>query len=193
MKLGIIVGSTREGRGTDRAAKWVAAAAEQLEGVEVETLDLRNYDLPMFNEAISPQYNPERKTEGVVKQWLDKLAEKDAIILVTPEYNRTLPAVLKNALDYVAYELEKKPVALVAHGSTGGAQAVHTLRAVTAGTLAVSVPRAVYIPTMAGMAFDEAGNLNADLAANPYGPNGVLQATLADLVWYADALAAAQK
>lgn len=192
MKLGIIIGSTREGRATDRAATWVAAAASKLESVEVEVLDLREYDLPFFNEAISPQYNPDRKPEGVVKQWLDKLAEKDAFIVVTPEYNRTLPAVLKNAFDYVAYELEKKPIALVAHGSTGGAQAVHTLRAVTAGTLAVSVPRAVYIPTMAGMAFDEAGNLSADLAANPYGPNSALQVTLADLLWYASALATAR-
>lgn len=192
MKLGIIIGSTREGRTTERAAKWVAAAASKLEGAEVEVIDLRDYDLPFFNEAISPQYNPDRKPEGVVKQWLDKLAEKDAFIVVTPEYNRTLPAVLKNAFDYVAYELEKKPIALVAHGSTGGAQAVHTLRAVTAGTLAVSVPRAVYIPTMAGMAFDEAGNLSADLAANPYGPNSALQVTLADLLWYASALATAR-
>ncbi|MBL8121629.1 NAD(P)H-dependent oxidoreductase [Candidatus Saccharibacteria bacterium] len=188
MKIGIIVGATREGRGTDRAAKWVARAAEKLEGADVEVLDLRDYELPFFDEAISPQYNPERKPEGAVKAWLDKLAEKDGFVVVTPEYNRSLPAVLKNALDYVAYELEKKPVALVAHGSTGGAQAVHTLRAVTAGALGVSVPRATYIPTMAGMAFDEEGNLNEDLAANPYGPNGALQATLADFQWYATAL-----
>ncbi|MCA9327095.1 NAD(P)H-dependent oxidoreductase [Candidatus Saccharibacteria bacterium] len=193
MKLGIIIGSTREGRGSERAAKWVAVAAQKVDGFEVETLDLLDYELPFFDEAISPQYNPERKPAGVVKQWLDKLAEKDAIIVVTPEYNRSLPAVLKNALDYVAYELERKPIAVVAHGSTGGAQAVHTLRAVTAGTLAISVPRAVYIPSMAGMAFDEDGNLNADLAANPYGPNSALQATLSDLAWYAEALSAAKK
>lgn len=192
MKLGVIIGSTREGRGSERAAKWATAAAKQIDGAEVQVLDLRDYELPMFNEAISPQYNPERKPEGVVKKWLDKLAEMDAFIVVTPEYNRSLPAVLKNALDYVAYELEKKPIAVVAHGSTGGAQAVHTLRAVAAGALAFTVPRAVYVPTMAGMAFDEDGNLNADLAANPYGPNGALQTTLADLVWYTQALAAAK-
>lgn len=193
MKLGIVIGSVREGRGSERAAKWVAAAANKLDGVTVETLDLRDFDLPMFDEPASPQYNPERQTDGDVKKWLDTLAAQDALILVTPEYNRSLPAVLKNALDYVAYELERKPVALVGHGATGGAQAVHTLRAVTAGTLAISVPRAVYIPTMAGMAFDEDGTLNPDLAANPYGPNGALQATLADLLWYAGALSSAKK
>lgn len=190
MKIGVVIGSTRDGRSTDLVAKWVVAAAQKLEGAKVQTLDLRDFDLPMFNEAISPQYNPDRKPEGEVKKWLEALAEQDAIVLVTPEYNRSLPAVLKNALDHVAYELEKKPVALVAHGSTGGAQAVFTLRAVTAGVLAVSVPRATYVPAMAGMAFDADGKLNADLAANPYGPNSSLQATLADLMWYAEALRA---
>ncbi len=145
MKLGIIIGSTRQGRSTDRPAKWALAAAQQLDDVEVELLDLADYPLPFFDEAISPQYNPERKTTGVVKAWLDKLAEMDALIVVTPEYNRTLPAVVKNAFDYVAYELERKPIGIIAHGSTGGAQAVHTLRSVAAGTLAVTVPRTVYI------------------------------------------------
>jgi NAD(P)H-dependent FMN reductase len=60
MKLGIVVGSTREGRVSEKYAKWVAAAAGKMEGVEVTLLDLRDYDLPMFNEAISPQYNPNR-------------------------------------------------------------------------------------------------------------------------------------
>ena len=192
MKLGIIIGSTREGRSTDRAAKWVATVANTLEGVEVTMLDLRGYDLPMFNEAVSPQYNPARNPEGVVKQWLDALASQDAFIVVTPEYNRSIPAVLKNALDYVAYEMEKKPVGIVAHGSTNGAQAVSHLRGIIPGVLAISVPKAVFAP-MAGSAFDENGVLNADIAANPHGPAGALNAMLADLVWYADALVAAKQ
>ncbi|HTK39278.1 MAG TPA: NAD(P)H-dependent oxidoreductase [Patescibacteria group bacterium] len=188
MKIGIIIGSTRQGRSTDRPAKWAAEAAKQLDDVEVEMLDLKDFDLPFFDEPISPQYNPERTTEGVVKAWLDKLAEMDGFIVVTPEYNRTLPAVVKNAFDYVAYELERKPIGIVAHGSTGGAQAVHTLRSLAAGTLAVTVPRTVYITPSAGMAFAEDGTLNAELAANPYGPNPALQHMLKDLVAYAGAL-----
>ena len=188
MKLGIIIGSTRQGRGTDRAAKWALEATKQLDDVDAELLDLRDYELPFFDEAVSPQYNPERKPEGIVKEWLDKLAEKDALIVVTPEYNRTLPAVLKNAFDYVAYELDRKPIGIIGHGSTGGAQAVHTLRSVIAGTLAISVPRAVYINAMASMAFSENGELNEDMAKNPYGPNSALQTMLDDLVSYATAL-----
>lgn len=188
MKLGIIIGSTRQGRGTDRAAKWALAAAAKLDDIEAELLDLRDYDLPFFDEAISPQYNPDRKPEGVVKEWLDKLAEKDAFIVVTPEYNRTLPGVLKNAFDYVAYELDRKPVGIIGHGSTGGAQAVHTIRSMAAGTLAVTVPRAVFINSPAKAAFSEDGTLNEDLAKNPYGPNNALESMLGDLVAYATAL-----
>lgn len=192
MKLGIIIGSTREGRSTDRAAKWAATIASTLENVEVTTLDLRDYDLPFFNEAASPQFNPDRKTDGVVKQWLDALAAQDAFIVVTPEYNRSIPAVLKNALDHVAYELDRKPVGIIAHGSANGAQAVSHLRGILPGVLAVSVPRAVFVP-MAGTAFDENGVLNADIAANPYGPAGALQVMLADLVDYATAFATIRK
>ncbi len=187
MKLGVIIGSTREGRVTERAAKWAATEAGKLEGVEVEILDLRDYDLPMFNEAVSPQYNPDRKSEGVVKQWLDKLAEQDAFIVVTPEYNRSIPAVLKNALDYIAYEMNRKPVGIIAHGSTGGAQAVSHLRGIIPGALGVAVPRAVFVHGASG-AFDENGVLSAEIAANPYGPAGAITAMLKDLADYAKAL-----
>jgi NAD(P)H-dependent FMN reductase len=192
MKLGIIIGSSREGRSTDRAAKWAATAAKELNGVEVTTLDLRDYDLPMFNEAVSPQYNPERKPEGAVKQWLEALAAQDAFIIVTPEYNRSIPAVLKNAIDYVAYELDRKPVGIIAHGSANGGQAISHLRGIIPGALGISVPRAVAV-TVAGHAFDENGVLNPELAANPYGPAAALKVMLADLIWYADALIAAKK
>ena len=187
MKLGIIIGSTREGRSTDRAAKWAATVASTLDDVEVTTIDLRDYDLPMFNEAVSPQYNPERKTEGAVKQWLDALAAQDALIVVTPEYNRSIPGVLKNAIDYVAYELDRKPIGIIAHGSSNGAQAISHLRGIIPGTLAVSVPRAVFVPGASG-AFDENGVLNAELAKNPYGPAAALNAMLGDLTAYAKAL-----
>ncbi len=192
MKVGIIVGSTREGRSSDRAAKWVAAAVANLDGVEAEILDLRDYNLPMFNEAVSPQYNPDRKPAGAVKQWLEALARQDALIIVTPEYNRSIPAVLKNAIDYIAYELDRKPVGIVAHGSSNGAQAVSHLRGIIPGALGVTVPRAVYLP-IAGHAFDENGVLRADLADNPHGPAAALNAMLTDLAAYSTALATIRK
>lgn len=193
MKILVVVGATREGRITDRAGKWVAAEAARLESATVELLDMRDYEMPFFDEAVSPQYNPDRKPAPVVKKWLDKLAWADAVVLVTPEYNRSYSAVLKNGLDYVAYELEKKPIALVAHGSTGGAQAVSHLRGVTSGILAISVPRATYFSDGVASHIDEAGNLSAEAKARPYGPETALQTTLNDMKWYADALSTATK
>ncbi len=187
MKLGIIIGSTRQGRSSDRAAQWLANQAAELDDTETEILDLRDYPLPFFDEAISPRYNPNRALTGIAKEWLDKLGELDAFVIVTPEYNRSIPGVLKNALDYVAHELSKKPVAILAHGSNNGAQAVTALRNVTAGVLAVSVPTVTYIG-MAGSAFDENGTLSPEIAANPYGPATTVTSMLTELKWYSDAL-----
>src|SRR4051812_39646745 len=111
-KIAVIVGSTREGRVSDKLAKWVAAEAEKL--AEVEVLDLRDYPMPFFDEPGSPRYNPGRAPAPEVTKWLDKVATFDGYVIVTPEYNRTMTAVLKNAIDVVAYEMEDKPVALVA-------------------------------------------------------------------------------
>lgn len=192
MKLQIIIGSTRPGRQSDRLAKWVANEAKSLPDTTAELVDLADYDLPMFNEAISPQYNPDRKPSEPVKKWLDKLAEADAYVLVTPEYNRSYPAVLKNALDYVDFQLAKKPVALVAHGSTGGAQAIAHVRGVLSGLQTFAIPKATYVIGWVGQMIDEAGNLNEETKANPAGPQAALTATLEELKWYSDALAAAR-
>jgi NAD(P)H-dependent FMN reductase len=189
MKLGIIIGSVRQGRVSGNMATWVANAAKKYEGVEVEVIDLLEYKLPMFDEAISPQYNPDRKPEGEVKRWLDKLAEQDAYIIVTPEYNRSIPGALKNAIDLVAFEMAKKPVAIASHGSTEGAQAVAQLRGIVPAVQAVSTPVFVGLPYMdaqgmtADGTFEDAGGYRA----------GQLTAMLDDLVWYGGALAAARK
>ena len=189
-KIAVIVGSTREGRQTDRLAKWVAEEVGKV--AEVETLDLRDYPMPFFDEAISPRYNPNREPKPEVKTWLDKVAAFDGYVLVTPEYNRSTSAVLKNALDVLDYQMEQKPVALVAHGSAGGAQAVGNLRNALPGVGAVSIPQALYFTDRVGEAIDEAGVLKAELAEAPYGPQSNLEAQAKSLAWYAEALAAAR-
>lgn len=190
MKLQVIVGSTRPQRMTIRLAKWVVNQAKQLPGTEVEMLDLKDYPLPFFDEPKSPQFYPERKPNPVAKKWLEKLAEADAYILVTPEYNRSTSGVLKNALDYIDYQLERKPVALVGHGSTGGAQAVSHLRGIVPGLLAVTVPRATYFSGSVTELIDESGNLSEEISAKPYGPHTSIKQTLLDLKWFSDSLAA---
>ncbi len=192
MKLQVIIGSTRPGRVSERIAKWVASEAKNLSESEVELVDLADYNLPMLDEPISPQYNPNRKPNLTSRKWLDKLAEADAYVLVTPEYNRSYSAVLKNALDYIDFQFAKKPVALVAHGSTGGAQAVAHLRGVLPGLLAVTVAKATFLIRISDN-IDENGKLDEELAKDPYGPLVALKATLEDTKWYSDALAAARE
>lgn len=190
-KIAVIVGSTREGRVTDRLATWVAAEVQK--NAEVEVVDLRDYQLPFFEEAISPRYNPERKPGGAVKQWLDKVAAFDGYVLVTPEYNRATSGVLKNALDFLAYELEQKPVALVGHGTTGGAQAVGNLRNALPGVGAVTIPQAIYFNHRVGEVITEDGELHEEVANNPYGPQTALQSQAKQLVWFANALKTAKE
>jgi len=189
-KIAVIVGSTREGRQSDRLAKWVAEEVGKVG--EVEVVDLRNYPMPFLAEAISPRYNPNRSPVPEVKKWLDKVAEFDGFAIVTPEYNRSTSAVLKNAIDYLDYQMENKPVALVGHGSSGGAQAIANLRMALPGVGAVSIPQALFFTDRVGEAIDEAGALKAELADAPYGHHSNLATQAKSLVWYADALAAAR-
>ena len=192
MKLQVIVGSTRPGRVSDRLAKWVVLAAKAMPDTEVELVDIADYKLPFLDEPISPRYNPNRTPNSEAKRWLEKLAEADAYVLVTPEYNRSYPAVLKNAIDYIDFQMERKPVALVAHGSTGGAQAVSHLRAVLTGIHAITVPAATYFIGHVNEMVDDNGNLSEAAKANPYGPQTALQHMLDSTKWYSDALAAAR-
>lgn len=193
MKLGIIIGSVRKERVSDRVAKWVAKEAQNLEDTEVVMIDLIDYKMPFFDEAASPQYNPNRKVDPEVRKFIDAVAPLDALVIVTPEYNRSYSSVLKNALDYLDFQLFKKPVQLVAHGSTGGAQAVSHLRAVLPGLGAVTNPTAVMITDRVGTIISDDGELNEDIKANPYSPQSTLKNALADLKWYSDALASARK
>lgn len=192
MKLQVIVGSTRPGRVSHRIGKWAAKEAANLADTEVELLDLADYPLPFFDEPISPQYNPNRQPVAQVKKWLDKVAEADAYVIVTPEYNRSYSAVLKNALDYIDFQFARKPVALVAHGSSGGAQAIGHLRGVIPGLQAVTVPAATYLTGRGSDVIDEDGNMTEEAKAQPYGPHNAIQRTLDETKWYADALAAAR-
>jgi NAD(P)H-dependent FMN reductase len=165
-----------------------------MEGVEAELIDLKDYPMPFFDEPTSPRYNQNRQIDPAVKPWLDKLNEKDAYLFVTPEYNHAIPGVLKNALDYVTWEIQRKPAAVISHGSAGGARAAINLKVVLSESRAVPLP--TFTPlTMTGMSeqIDDDGNLTEAGKANPRDPQGALQAALEELKWYSDALAAARQ
>ncbi|HEY1064015.1 MAG TPA: NAD(P)H-dependent oxidoreductase [Candidatus Saccharimonadales bacterium] len=186
-KIAVVIGATREGRVTDKLATW--AAKEVAKQADVEVLDLRDYPMPFFDEP-SPRYNPDRKPTSEVQKWIEKIAEFDGYVFVTPEYNRSIPGVLKNAIDVLAYEIESKPVALVGHGSSGGAQAIANLRMALPGVGGVTIPQALFFTDGVGDAIDDAGILKAELQENPYGPQASLSTQVDTLVKFAEALKA---
>jgi len=125
-RIGIIVGSVRQGRFADHPANWINEVAKQRPEIDVELLDLRDYPMPFFEEATSPAWGPSKN--AVAQRWQKKVASLDGFIMVTSEYNRGPPASLKNALDYAYNEWVRKPVAFVGYGGVGGARAVEQLR-----------------------------------------------------------------
>ena len=192
VKLGIIIGTTRQNRQSTKQASWVVNTAQQLEDAEVTVIDLADYPMPFFDEPISPRYNPERTPAPEVQKFLDVMAAQDAYIFVTPEYNHSIPAVLKNAFDYLTWEMSRKPAAIVSHGTVGGARAAMHLKEVISEGQAVPIPKFVAFAHMSD-AIDEEGNLSEELKQNPYGPQGALQGLLEELVWYGEALKSARE
>lgn len=142
----VIVGSTREGRFADKAAAWIADELKKQEGASVEILDLKDYEMPFFNEAVTPSYKTEPYKNEVVARFTQKISEGDAFVIVTPEYNHSTSGVLKNALDWVYQEWNNKPVAFVSYGSTGGARAVEQLRLMAVELQMAPIRNAVHIP-----------------------------------------------
>ena len=125
-KIGIVVGSTRPNRFADKPTEWIEKIARARGDIDVEVLDLRDYPLPFFNEAVSPAWGPSQNE--VAQKWQKKVAELDGFIFIAAEYNRGPTAVLKNAIDYAYNEWNKKAVTFVGYGGVGAARAVEQLR-----------------------------------------------------------------
>src|SRR5262245_56514816 len=111
-RLAIIVGSTRPERQADAIARWVAGHASRHGAFNIEVLDLRDWPLPMFAESRETVGDLQDPTYSVpiVKAWNAKLAEADAYLFITPEYNHSVPGVLKNAIDsvFLSFALRNK-------------------------------------------------------------------------------------
>jgi NAD(P)H-dependent FMN reductase len=122
--LKIIVSSTRPGRIGPKVAEWVRAQipAEQWES---EVLDLAAIGLPFLDEEDMPMNGNYAKAH--TQAWASKVFESDAIIVLTPQYNRSFPAPIKNAIDYLFAEWDGKPIAIVGYGWSGGVDAAADL------------------------------------------------------------------
>lgn len=131
VNIKIIVGSTRPGRFNVQPASWIARLAKEHKDLNVELLDLKDFNLPLLDEDNTPMMGQYEKE--YTKKWAEKIAEADGIIMVTPEYNHSTSGALKNAIDYLYQEWNFKPVAFVSYGSAaGGSRAVEHLRGIAA-------------------------------------------------------------
>ena len=123
--ISVIVGSTREGRFSGKPAHWIQSQLKKRDGVDAHRLDLREFPMPFFDQPLTPAM-PGRSPyqHPVVQRWTAAIAQSDGFVFVTPEYNYGPSAVLKNALDWVYPEWNRKAAAFVSYGSAGGARAV---------------------------------------------------------------------
>ncbi|MET7778167.1 MULTISPECIES: NADPH-dependent FMN reductase [Streptomyces] len=125
-RIGIILGSTRPGRNGEAVAHWVHELATQRTDAQYELVDLVDYKLPLLDEAYPPAMG--QYSQPHTQQWAAKIASFDGFVIVTPEYNHSVPGALKNAIDFLAAEWANKAVGFVSYGSTGGVRAVEHLR-----------------------------------------------------------------
>ncbi|WP_128515902.1 NADPH-dependent FMN reductase [Tabrizicola thermarum] len=189
-RIALIIGSIRQHRFADIPAAWMKAQADARGDMDVEIVDLRDFNLPMFDEPASDAYVPSSNPAAVA--WQKKIAGYDGYIFVVAEYNHSITGPLKNALDQAYTAWARKPMAAIAYGSMGGARALEHLRLIAVELQMVPTRNAVHIggadfwkvhPGMGG-----SGNL-ADI-------EGALlpsaKATLDDLAWWAKATMAAR-
>ncbi|HTB21510.1 MAG TPA: NAD(P)H-dependent oxidoreductase [bacterium] len=191
LKLQIIVGSTRPERNADALLRWIGPAAAAQKAFEVETLDLRDWPLPFFQETratVGDLSNP-TYSDPLVKRWNDKIAEGDAYLIITPEYNHSIPGVLKNAIDSVffSFRFRHKPVAMAAYsiGATAGARAVEHLCAIMLEADAVPLRSPVLVPFVEN-AFNAEGKPSVPVQ------DIALSVLLEDLAWMGQTLKTAR-
>jgi NAD(P)H-dependent FMN reductase len=190
LKIGIIISSTRDSRFADKPAEWIAEQAKQRDDLEIELIDIRDYNLPFFNEAASNLWMPSQDENA--QRWQSKIGELDGFVFVVAEYNHSIPAALKNALDQAYVEWNRKPAAYLGYGGVGAARAVEHLRGINSELQMAPIRSAVHIG---------GGEL---MKIHPMGANGPMSeiedilkpsvtAMLDDLTWWGNALKTARQ
>jgi len=160
--LQVILGSTRPTRAADPVARWVLDRAGRHPAFRPELLDLRDWPLPMFGEhfgTIGDLTDP-TYSDPIVRSWNAKIREGDAYLVITPEYNHSVPGVLKNAIDsvFVSFAFRNKPMGIVAYSgsNTGGVRAAEHLAQIAVETEAVPLRSSMGI-SFVDKAFDAEG------------------------------------
>ena len=127
VKIGLIIGSTREGRLSSQVADWVLSFTEGNTEAEFEIVDIKDYDFEEFDSMPPGMMNREYNSDNVTS-WSQKIDELDGFIFVTPEYNKDISPSLKNAIDHLGPEWANKAAGSVSYGSTLGVGATMALR-----------------------------------------------------------------
>jgi NAD(P)H-dependent FMN reductase len=129
----VILGTTRDARFGAKPAAWLMELAKEHPEATFELVDLKEVNLPLFDEPIPPLMGDYRHDH--TKKWAEIVGEADGFVFVTGEYNFSIPASLKNAIDYLAAEWRYKPVAFVSYGASAGGQlAIQHLRQIGGNT-----------------------------------------------------------
>jgi NAD(P)H-dependent FMN reductase len=176
--LAVIVGSTREGRVGEVVAHWFAGLAACRDTLRVDVVDLADYTFPArYPREATPQ----------MRTFSAGLDRADAFVVVTPEYNRSFPASLKQAIDYAYDEWQAKPVGFVSYGCRSeGLYAVEQLRTIFTELHAVTVRDTVGLDLLGGHVDDEGRPCGTDDQAQ------AVEAMLGQLTWWGLALRAAR-
>jgi NAD(P)H-dependent FMN reductase len=178
MRLAVIMGSVRQGRFGPTVANWFASQAEQHGDLNIDLVDLAEVRLP----AVLSR-DPEPEAAQDLHSLSARLDAADAFVVVTPEYNHSFPASLKQAIDWHRTQWQAKPVGLVSYGGmAGGLRAVEQLRLVFAELHAVTIRETVSFH-IAWDQFDADGQ-----PKNPDGCNPAAKTMLDQLVWWGRAL-----
>ncbi|MBI2590288.1 MAG: NAD(P)H-dependent oxidoreductase [Candidatus Blackburnbacteria bacterium] len=146
LRVKILTGSVRPNRFNIQPATWVYELTKRRKNIEVELLDLEKINLPFLDEPLTPsekQYSKEH-----TKKWSEIINAADGFIFVTPEYNHSVSPVLKNAIDYLWYEWNYKPVTFVSYGSlAGGSRAVEHWRGIAAELKMYDLREQILLPS----------------------------------------------
>src|SRR5438309_6923791 len=190
MTISVIIGSTRQGRFSEKPAQWIVQELRKREVMEARLLDLSHFPMPCFDQPMPPAMPGRPAYEhDVVKNWTAQIAASAAFIFVTPEYNYGTSAVLKNAIDWVYPEWNRKADAFVSYGSAMGVRSVQQLRETAIELQMAPTRSSIHIPVATLWAHFQGGDVAKGLAELEKSANLMID----DLLWWTAALKAARE
>lgn len=189
-RIAVILGSTRKSRFADKPAQWILDKAQARGDWDVELVDIRDFDLPLFDEMASNAWMPSADPRAVA--WQKKIGGFDGFIFVVAEYNRSITGALKNALDQAYVEWNRKAFGIVGYGAVGGARAAEHLRTIGIELQMASTRSAVHIGGGDFFAVHPLGQQNKAMSEIEGSIGGSATAMLNELDWWTRATMAAR-